>query len=284
MSSFVNPSYERLRLRRFLRAERLAKDLRLIDIATAMGWSESKAIRIESGAVKIGINDLKALLDFYGIDDPAIVADALAMAKASRGRPYWYEYLDLMTPVFASLLGYESSASKLSIVHNSVVPGLLQTPEYSRAILLEFASKTDVPRLARLRRLRQTIFERQDPPRTTFILGEAALRSQVGDAAVLRDQLKFLLDRMNSEHIAIELVPFTAGAHPGMIGPFTIMSFDEDEGDVATFESPTGFTLIKEQAEITSKYRHTFETLREITLKGDEAALFINRAIRDLDG
>ncbi|MEY9928098.1 transcriptional regulator with XRE-family HTH domain [Catenulispora sp. GP43] len=284
MSSFTNPSYERLRLRRFIRAERVARDLRLIDVATAMNWSESKAIRIESGAVKIGTNDLKALLAYYGIDDAQTVAEVLAMAKASRARPWWHEYLDVINPVFASLLGYESSATRLSIVHNSVAPGLLQTSEYAKAILLEFASKADVSRLTDLRMQRQAIFQREDPPQATFILGEAALRSQVGDATVLRNQLKLLLDRMDCEHTTIELVPFKVGAHPGMLGPFTIMSFDEGEEDVATFESPTGFTLIREQADVTNKYRHTFEGLREITLKGDEAAQFINRVIRDLDG
>lgn len=278
----INPIFERRKLRKEVRRLRELVGLTQQDVADAMDWSLSKVVRIENGAVKISTTDLKALLQHYGVTDPERVESILATAKASRLPPWWAEFRDLVTPKFAQQLEYESSASELYVAYNTVVPGLLQTRDYARAVISNFQPHASVSRLVDLRMRRPQIFDREDPPEANFILGEAALRIQVGGRHVLREQLEHLLALMARDRISIEIIPFEAGAHPGMIGPFELMLFDDGEGDVASFESPNAFTIIREEPGIVSEYRETFESLRNIAVKDGVAEELIKGIIGSL--
>lgn len=279
-TTFVNPSNDQRKLKLALRHKRDEAGLLQREVADAMDWSASKVVRIENGTVRISTNDLKALLNLYRVES-AEAERIIALAKASRRPPWWSEFSDVVSPEFAQQLGLESSASRLFIFYSTVVPGLLQTPEYAQAIISNFVPD-DVARLVNLRMRRQEIFARPEPPEARFILGEAALHIQVGGPQILRAQLERLLELMKESQITIEIIPFTAGAHSGMIGPFEVMGFDDGDGDVAAFESPTGLTLIREEVGIVSKYRRTFEALSGIAAKGDDAVTRINRLIKDL--
>jgi len=279
-TTFVNPSNDQRKLKLVLRHKRDETGLLQREVAEAMDWSPSKVVRIENGTVRISTNDLKALLNLYRVG-PAEVEEIIALAKASRRPPWWSEFADLVSPEFGQQLGFESSASRLFNFYSTVVPGLLQTPEYAQAIISNFV-KDDIARLVNLRMRRQEIFVRPEPPQAHFIMGEAALHIQVGGPQILRAQLERLLDLMKQSQITIEIIPFTAGAHSGMIGPFEVLGFDDGDGDVAVFESPTGLTLIREEVGIVSKYRQTFEALSGISAKGDDAVARINKLIKGL--
>jgi transcriptional regulator with XRE-family HTH domain len=279
MSTTANPIFERRRLRLLLRRLREELGLSREEAARAMGWSASKLTRIELGDVKISTRDLNALVAFYQVTDSARLEEIQAIAKASRMPAWWSEFRDLVSPKFAQQLEYEASASKLYIVYNSVIPGLLQTREYARAVIANFQPEENISRLVDLRMRRQQIFDRDNPPEANFIVGEAALHSRVGGVEVMREQLNRLLALMEHERINIEIVPFKAGAHPGMIGPFEVMAFDDGEGDVASFESPTAFTIIREEPGIASEYRGVYESLQRQTLKDDDAADYIRKLI-----
>lgn len=279
MSTFANPHYFRRKLRTRLRRAREARGLLQREVAAAMDWSPSKVIRIENGGVKVSTNDLKALMTLYGITDNASIEDILATAKASRLPPWWNEYIDLVDPDFGQQLGFEASASQLYIVYNSVIPGLLQTRRYATSILETFQPGKDLRRLVDLRLRRQELYDRPEPPEVNFILGEAALHVEVGGPEVLRDQLLHLIEVMDSGKATIEIIPFSEGSHPGLIGPFELMAFDDGDGDVVSFETPVTFTIIKEEPGIVSAYRKTFEAMREKTIKGDDARQYIQQLI-----
>jgi len=179
-------------------------------VAGAMGWSEAKLMRIETGHVKISAKDRDALLKYYDAD-AATVAEIVATWNASRRLPWWSEYADLVTPEFALQLGFESSAFTLDQYYSTVIPGLLQTPDYAREVLSQWVPEGDVQRQVELRMRRQESFEREDAPKATFILDEPALRrhettdeahSLIEENARLRELLSQLSDiiRKNGVH------------------------------------------------------------------------------------
>lgn len=250
--------------------------------AGAMGWSEAKLMRIETGHVKISAKDRDALLKYYGADD-ATVAEIVATWNASRRLPWWSEYADLVTPEFALQLGFESSAFTLDQYYSTVIPGLLQTPDYAREVMSQWAPKSDVQRQVELRMRRQESFEREDAPKATFILDEPALRRHIGGPAVLKAQLRRLLELMTNQNIDIEVIPHTAGAAPAMMGSFILMTFAGVDARVASFESPAAFVIFREDEEVITKYFGIFAALRKMTLKDAEAEQFITKVVEDLD-
>lgn len=270
----MTPSYDLLRLLRRLRRAREARPLSQAAVAEAMGWSVSKVIRIENGQSGISTRDLKALLDLYQIIDIAEVTEILGIAEASRLPPWWSEFTDLVPRDFARQLGYESSAAQLLQYHSTVVPGLLQSPDYSRAILRVFGREEDIERGVRLRRRRhEEVFGRPEPPASQFIIGEGALRNEVGGADVLKGQLDFLLELMDGG-VGIEVVPFTAGAHQGLIGDFEIVSFNGEGGDLVSVESPQGYTLLDDEA-VVKQYRRILADIHGVALTGADARALI---------
>ncbi|MEY9889220.1 transcriptional regulator with XRE-family HTH domain [Catenulispora sp. MAP5-51] len=279
MSTTANPIFERRRLRLLLRRLREELGLSREDVASAMAWSASKLTRIELGDVKVFEKDLKALVTYYRVTDTARWEEIQAIAKASRMPAWWSEFRDLVSPKFAQQLEYEASASELYVVYNAVLPGLLQTRDYAGAIISNFQPPENVPRLVELRLRRQHIFERENPPDAHFIVGEAALRTEAGGPEVMHEQLVHLLALMERDTIDIQVIPFKEGAHPGMIGPFEVMAFDDGEGDVASFETPRAFTIIREEPGIASEYRDIFERLQQRTLKSGAAMAFIRELI-----
>ncbi|MEZ0115240.1 transcriptional regulator with XRE-family HTH domain [Catenulispora sp. EB89] len=279
-STAVNPNYDKRKLRRELKRMREEAGLLQREVADAMDWSPTKVIRIESGAVNISTNDLKALMNLYGVTAASKVDEILAASRASRRPPWWSEYSDFVSPNFAQRLGYEASAAELFIAHPAVVPALLQTPDYARSVITSFF-QDDVDRRTELRMRRQSIFERTEPPQANFVVGEAALHIQVGGRQVMRAQLERLLEVADRDHVNLGIIRFEMGSHPGMIGPFDVMAYDDGDGDVVSFETPLGLTLIREEAGIVSKYRRTFSDLKRIATYGNEATDLIKGLIRN---
>lgn len=133
-----DPTIHRRRLRSELRKAREAAGMTQRDVAAAMDWSQSKLIRIETGAVNISTNDLRALLGHYGIER-ARTENLVEVARASRDQPRWNVYKDVAEPEYIAFLGYESSASIIRNFEPLLIPGLLQTEEYAREILKRYS-------------------------------------------------------------------------------------------------------------------------------------------------
>jgi transcriptional regulator with XRE-family HTH domain len=278
---------QRRRLRNELRRLRVTAGLTQQDVAQAMDWSLSKLIRIESGVVRITTNDLKALLHHYGVDDPAEVDRFLTMARAGKEqRAWWSQYREATSQQFLNFLAYENSASLIYQFEPLLIPGLLQDEDYARAVSQAYrgaASDKSVEQWVELRMQRQEeILERNDPPEIVFVMDEAALHRWVGGREVMRHQLRRLKTEATRDNVTIEVVPFRAGAHPGMKGPFVIMEFpgDQDE-DVLHLEDRGHMNIREEYTDEIASYREALAELRQLA-KEEDLNTVIDRALKEM--
>jgi transcriptional regulator with XRE-family HTH domain len=287
MTPAQDAAVQRRRLRTELRRARASAGFTQRDVAEAMDWSLSKLIRIESGSVGISTTDLKALLQHYGIVDPAEVDRFRGLARAGREqRAWWTSYREVTSQKFLTFLGYESSASGIQMFQPLLIPGLLQDEEYARAVLRAYGgSATDkrVEEWVELRMRRQDeLFERPDPPEMIFVLDEAALHRWVGGRDVMRHQLLRLKNEAARDNVTIEVVPFSVGEHPGMKGPFGILEFvDDRDEDVLFMEDPRGDMISRDEQEEIMPYREVFARLRELARQGDLETL-IDKVLKQM--
>ncbi|SRR6266536_2561308 len=277
-----DPTFYRRRVRGALRKAREARGLTQRQAAEALDWSLSKIVRIEAGAVGVSTTDLRALLDLYKINDESKVAALVELARASKRRPWFTKYQEVLSPAFGHYLGYESAASSIRAFEPLAVMGLLQTNDYARAILQAIgASRID--ERSELRAARQEIFDHPDCPDMLFVLDEAALRRRVGGAGVMRGQLRHLLTAMEHPKISLQVVPFAVGAHPAMPGSFTILEFPEWDEDVLYQETAEGSITTREHGDRIAKYRAAFDQLQDISLPTEKTKELIEISIRDLN-
>jgi transcriptional regulator with XRE-family HTH domain len=263
---------QRGRLTRELRRIRKDAGMTQEQVAAAMEWSLSKLIRIEGGGVSISVSDMKSLLTLYQITDEDYVEELVAFARAARQRSWFTAFRDITSPQYVTFVGYEAAASIIRQFEPTLIPGQLQTEEYARAVTLEYAADR-VDKLVEIRIRRQELLE--EPRRLFFfILDEAAIRRQVGaptNPGIMRRQLRNLIETARQPNITVEIVPFSAGVHPGMKGPFTVLEFPGDDEDVLYLENARGggsnpsALLTGEDPQILT-HRVAFERLREQSL------------------
>lgn len=247
----LDPTVHRRRLRSELRRAREAAGFSQRDVAKAMDWSLSKLLRIEVGSVSITTNDLKVLLAYYGITDPARVEELIEMARASRERSWWSVYREVASTEYLTYLGFESSASLIRNFEPLLVPGLLQTDDYAREVIgaLEGPDPVKVDALVDLRMRRQELLTRSDPPRLHFILDEAVIRRVVGGPDLMRAQLRHLREMASRPNVTIRIVTFRRGLYPRLREPFVIIEFpDPDDEDILIIENPDAPSIIRESS------------------------------------
>ncbi|HEY0640437.1 MAG TPA: helix-turn-helix transcriptional regulator [Pseudonocardiaceae bacterium] len=245
-----DPTVHRRRLRNELRKAREAAGRTQRDVAAAMDWSQSKLIRIETGAVNISTNDLRALLGHY--DVPAERINAMVeLARAARDVPRWSIYKDVASPEYIAFLGYESSASIIRNFEPLLMPGLLQTEEYARAVItaVETVNPQRVDALVDLRMQRQELMVKQPAPELHFIIDEAVIRRMVGGPHVARRQLRHLKDIADAPNVTLRVVPFEVGMYPRLRVPYVLFEFpDAEDEDVLYLENPLGEYLVRENS------------------------------------
>jgi transcriptional regulator with XRE-family HTH domain len=279
-SDSPSPVVQRRRLRTELRRARQQAGLTQDQVADEMEWSLSKVIRIEAGTVGISANDLKALLGYYKIVDEDQVASLLTLARAGRERPWQSVYRDVVSPRLLQFIEFEAAASISRNFQPLVVPGLLQTDEYARAMFRQVPG--DVPDKSidaqvEVRMRRQELLDRDDSPLLFFILDEAATRRLIGGRDVMRRQLRRLTEMAARPHVTVEVVPFSAGVHPGLQGSFVIQEFpDPADDDVLYLESPQGEVISRDDPDLILHYREVFEELRRLSLGPEGSVTFLD--------
>ncbi|KUO03383.1 helix-turn-helix domain-containing protein [Streptomyces caeruleatus] len=283
MTSPVDPSLNRRKLRLALRQAREATGLTQREAAERVEWSQSKLIRVETGTVSVSVSDLRALLTLYGVTDPSTVRELEEAARGSKGPSWWSKYHDVVTPQYAQYLGYESAATSLQTYHPIVVPGHLQTPGYAEALLKPHGlTPKRIGRVVGLRMERRTrMFDGSAGPDATFILDEAAVRRQIGGKAVLNEQLQQLLDLGARDGITIRVLPFEAGAHYSTLGSFVLLGFPDDD-DLLYLEHAAGSMTGGEDLELLARYQECFQTITHLALGETESLDLIGRIKQDL--
>lgn len=282
----TGPAVQRRRLRAELRRVRLEAGLTQDQVAEAMDWSLSKVIRIENGSVSISTNDLKAILQYYKITDSERVEDLIAIGRVARERSWWSEYRDIASRQLLQLIEYEAAALISRNFQLSAVPGLLQSEDYARSALKKNnpdRTREEVDKLVGIRMRRQELIDRADPPRLFFVLDEAVVRRQVGGPAVMRGQLRRLIDASAKPNVTVEVVPFSAGIHPGTLGPFVIHEFPDDaDDDTLYLENQQGEFINRDDPDEILAYRERFEQLRKSSLGPEGTERFLAKLLDEL--
>lgn len=284
MAKVQGSAIQRGRLTRELRRIRKDAGMTQEQVAAEIEWSLSKLIRIEGGGVGISVSDLRSLLALYQITDEQQVEELVDLARAARQRSWFTAYREITSSQYVTFVGYEAAASVVRQFEPTIIPGQLQTEDYARAVTLEYAADR-VDKLVEIRMRRQELLE-EPRQQFYFILDEAVIRRQVGaptNPSIMRWQLRKLVETARQPNITIEVVPFTAGVHPGMKGPFTVLEFPGDDEDVLYLENTRGggsnpsVLLTGEDPQILT-HRVAFERLREQSLGPKESIELINQA------
>jgi transcriptional regulator with XRE-family HTH domain len=250
-------------------------------VAEALDWSPSKVTRIESGAVSISVTDLRALLGFYEVTDPAVVERLVGLARRSRrARSPFAVYADVFSPVALRFFDFEQSASWIGEVELLVVPGLLQTEEYARALMGVYdLAPEKAERFVDSRRIRQELLDRPDPPALSFVVDESVLLRAIGGRAVMRAQLQRLLDLATRPHVEIRVLPLAGGEHVGLRGPFVLLRFaGTNDPDVVYIEQRRGDVLFQDELEVTANHDRLFVELEKCAAPPGELRAYVERA------
>jgi transcriptional regulator with XRE-family HTH domain len=288
MTDGHGPTTIRRRLRAELRKLRLERSLSVDQVTDIVEWSTSKLVRIEGGQVGISVSDLNALLDVYQVADTAQTARLRELARASRKRAWWSGYQKFLPQPYLEFIGAEADATKIQQYHPTLVPGLLQIPDYATAIIraTELSRTPDdvVHARAEVRKKRQeNVLAREHPPEYTALIDEAVLRRPVGGTQTMRDQLSHLLTLVERKTITLVVIPFHVGPHAGLLGAFALMDYDDPADDeVVYLETAQGNFTFADPA-IVDGYRTTAKRLMEIGLGGDEMVEFVTRVRSELD-
>jgi transcriptional regulator with XRE-family HTH domain len=230
-------------------------------------WHAAKVTRIETARVAVTPRDVRDLLTLYGVHDDAYREALMTLARQSRERTWWTDYRDIMRP--GNFVGLEAEASSMRTWEPVVLPGLLQTQEYMRALMRSGRSNDPpehIDRRVALRRKRQDRLEGPNPLRLSAIVDESVIRRVVGGPRVMGDQLRHLMNRAQLPNVTLKILPFDAGEHLFLSGPAALLEFREtDHLDVVYFEGLAGDYYEEQPLEV-ARYREEFERLSTMAL------------------
>ncbi len=280
----LGPTVRRRRLGAELRRLREAHSLKLEEVAERLGLAPSTLSRIETGKAPTKSAYLNALLEMYDVDDPGARKVLVDMAREGHRKGWWSIYDDVLPSGFDIYVGLEAEASGLRSYETDVVHGLLQTTEYAVAVLRELRPRDTEEQIARvvdLRMERQRLLD-QDPPLDLWlILDEGAIRRNIGGAAVMRNQLEHLIQASRWINVTLQILAFEAGAHAGLVGPFSILEFPErTDSDVAYTESVAGMIYLEKDREVRA-CAEAFDRMRAAALSPAASVELIQRVSRE---
>jgi transcriptional regulator with XRE-family HTH domain len=266
------PTVQRLVLGSHLHRLRERSGITAEQAANVIRGSHSKISRMEHGRVGFKERDVSDLLTLYGVTEPGERAALLNLAKESSTQGWWHAYSDILPSWLEPYVGLETAASIIRTYQIQFVPGLLQTEGYARAVLRASrpsVSDDEVVKMAELRISRQQILSKASAPQFWAVIDEAALRRPNGGTAVMREQLRYLMDLADHPAVTLQVLPFKVGGHPACGGPFTILRFAEpDLNDVVYMEQLTSALYLDKPAEVDSY----LEVMEQLCLQAEPAA------------
>jgi transcriptional regulator with XRE-family HTH domain len=281
----MGPTVRRRRLGMELRGLRDTSGYKLEEVAARLGVAPSTLSRIETGKAPTKSAYLHQMLEMYGVDDAGQRQVLIDMAREGHRKGWWADYDDVLPSGFDIYVGLEAETTAVRSYEISVVHGLLQTADYARAVLREMFPRHTSEQIERLVDLRMTRQRRldDDPPLELWaILDEAVIRRVVGGAACMCRQLEHLAAESARQGMILQVLPFSAGAHAGHGGPFSILEFPESsDSEVAYVESVAGIIYLEKDKEVRAR-SEAFDRLRAAALSPGESADLISRAAGEL--
>jgi transcriptional regulator with XRE-family HTH domain len=282
------PAVRRRKLGAELRGLRARAGLTSGEAAGLVGWHQSKVSRIETGASGVKPADVRLLLDAYGVQDPELRELLLVLAGSEDGggrQNWWHAYRGVLPPTYRDFISLESQASRMRTLETSVVPGLLQTPEYARAVTRAAVGTLEdakLDALVEVRLARQDVLRADPPLELSAVLDEAVLRREVGGPEVMARQRERLLQAARLPQVRLQVLPFAAGEHIGITGPFVIFSFpSRSDLDVVVLDHLTS-SLYLERKEDLQAYSEAFTSLQIHALSPEESLDYIAASAGDV--
>jgi hypothetical protein len=281
--AYGGPTALRIMLGAHLRRLREEAQISRTDAGWAIRGSESKISRLELGRVGFKVRDVDDLLTLYKLDDPVERERLLDLAREANNPGWWQRYDDVTPTWFHSYLGLEMAADLIRTFELQFVPGLLQTPEYARAVIQLGRDKPMAPtereRLVTLRMSRQQVLTRQRPARLWAVIDEAVLRRPIGSKEILKAQLEHLIVAANRHNVTLQIIPFDKGGYTATGGAFTLLRFnDADLPDIVYIEHLTSAVYGDKRDEVDG-YTITMDTLSISAAQPRETERLIQKAI-----
>jgi transcriptional regulator with XRE-family HTH domain len=266
------PVVRRRRIGLQLRKLRERQGLTLEQVAALMDCSQSKISRIETGNSSVGVRDMRDLLKIYEVDDQT-TSDLMETAREARHqerkRGWWHPFNNILSSTYVA---NENAASRIRVYENQLVPGLLQTEGYARA-LFHYPGFPDeeVSERLRVRMGRQSLLTRKDDPISfEVILDESVLSRPIGGSEVMCEQLRRIVEVGEMSNVTVRVFPFEFGAHAGMEGTFAILDFAATEGSVVYAENAAGGIFLDKEREL-DLYSGIFDRLQAAALSPEKS-------------
>jgi transcriptional regulator with XRE-family HTH domain len=276
----VSPTMRRRRLAAELRRLRHEVGLSIEDVTVGLGWQASKLSRIENRQVGISTADLRKLLDVYNLEDQASREQLTDMARRATERGWWQSFSsDVVPAALANLIGLETEARTIRSYEPELVPGLLQTEAYARAVMRAWQpglTAAEIDRRVEIRLARQDVLRQLGAaPRASCIINEAVLRRPAGGNEVMHEQVEVLAKERDPANVTVQVLPFNSGAHPAMTGPFQILAF-HDPGDLGVVHLESAMTAITlERPEELRRYDEIWGSLQARALSPEDSRVMM---------
>lgn len=274
-----------------LRGRQLARELRRLreqagmtgeQAAMKMSWEQSKISRMENAKMRITSGEVMELCETYGVE--AAKRDQLVLlARSARQRDWWREYSDYLKKGFIDFLAFEAEALTSCGYEAQVIPGILQCEEYARAILLgaDARGSEEIDRNVEVRLARQQrVTQSEDPLHVWAVIDEAVLHRRIEPPGVMIAQLKHLLRLGELRNVSIQVLPYRAGIHSAIDGPFVLLTFD-GYPDLLYIEHLVGCVYLEKPSE-TKQGRLIFDHLRSAALNTGDSAALMREQVKEL--
>lgn len=274
-----SPTVRRRRLAKALRERREYLAIPAAKVSTDLGWGNTKLGYLENRhAQRPNPEDVARLCEYYSMDQDE-TEELVQLAVDSAVQGWWEPYKRHLPRDYTTFIGLEAEAARSQVFEPLIVPGLLQTEDYARALIEEGRSghgAREIGRRVAVRTERQKLLTSStDPLYLHAIVDEAAIRRRVGGSEVMRAQLEYLRELAALPNVELGVVPFAAGAHPGVAGSFVVLTFRDDRDDpVGYIETIAGDLFVEKEAEVheyvaaferlTAKALHTEDTMSVI--------------------
>ncbi|MFC9620379.1 helix-turn-helix domain-containing protein [Streptomyces sp. NPDC056930] len=270
-----------------LRRFREQAGLSTAEAAEVLDCTKGKISRIENGHVPVRTPDLIALIHAYDVAEPEArerLASLARTANRRRREGWWHQYGSVLADTYRDYIEMETICDGIKTFQVQLVPGLLQTPEYGRAVTVAsraWQTPEEIDQFVQVRLARQERLTGDDPLELWAVLAEGVLHQQVGGQTVMHDQLEHLANLAERPNITVQVLPFSRGAHPGMFGPYLLLSFPRVSAlDLVLTETPTGNIWMERESEV-ARYRDLFDDARTSALPPTDSLSLIRRIAKE---
>ncbi|MEU0738275.1 helix-turn-helix transcriptional regulator [Streptomyces sp. NPDC006134] len=279
------PTVRSRRLGTALRQFRQAAKLDQLQAAEIIAASQARISRLESGHVTARVIEVRLLLDAYGVTDPEVRAKLEDLAKHSKKRGWWLEHAEHLRPDYLDHIALEDDATYIQEWQQALVPGLLQTPAYTEAVIQTSPTYMAPDRVARMIEVRQARQAKIEEGGATYsvIIWEAVITHPLVSAEVHREQLSAILAVGKRKNVTVQVLPFSVGALATVTSAFSTFSFDSEPAvQAVALENLRGTSVLEDPDDLVA-YANMYDLLRSSALAPDASAKLIRNALLNIE-